>query len=297
VSRAGGLAALRGDEERLYRDHHRRLVSSVGWAVEADPALIEDACARAWEQLIRHQPHRTERIFAWLRTVAIREAWALARREQREAGPGADDPREVAAGQPAPLDVDVALETRGALEALGALRERERRYLALKAAGLLLQGDRRPLRRHLRQRQQAPGPSQGPAARARRPVGHPRRRRRPHAAAHEEVRPMAIGSCRTEGVASAVVDRATWTLNRPLAARQLRGIVRANAGPSSGVDAAGHRRSTKRGSAVRSRAGPSARARCRDRDLSRGRGHPECPGGRRAGARGADDWDRRAGAP
>jgi RNA polymerase sigma factor (sigma-70 family) len=135
VSGAGGLAALRGDEERLYRDHHRRLVSSVGWAVEADPALIEDACARVWEQLIRHQPHRTERIFAWLRTVAIREAWALARREQREAGPGADDPREVAAGQPAPLDVDVALETRGALEALGALRERERRYLALKAAG------------------------------------------------------------------------------------------------------------------------------------------------------------------
>jgi DNA-directed RNA polymerase specialized sigma24 family protein len=135
VSRARGLGAPRGDEEELYRDHHRRLVSSVSWAVEADPAVIEDACARAWEQLIRHQPQRTERIFAWLRTVAIREAWALARREQREAGPGADDPREVAAGQPAPLDVDGALETRAALEALAALRERERRYLALKAAG------------------------------------------------------------------------------------------------------------------------------------------------------------------
>jgi DNA-directed RNA polymerase specialized sigma24 family protein len=86
MSRAGGLAALRGDEEQLYRDHHRRLASSVRWAVQADPALIEAACARAWEQLIRHQPQRTERIFAWLRTVAIREASALARREEREAG-------------------------------------------------------------------------------------------------------------------------------------------------------------------------------------------------------------------
>ncbi len=40
MSRAGGLAGLRGDEEQLYRDHHRRLASSVRWAVQADPALI-----------------------------------------------------------------------------------------------------------------------------------------------------------------------------------------------------------------------------------------------------------------
>jgi RNA polymerase sigma factor (sigma-70 family) len=135
MSRTDRLAAAQGDEERLYRDHHRRLVSSVSWAVEADPALIEDACARAWEQLIRHQPQRTERIFAWLRTVAIREAWALARREQREALPGDDDPLQLAARQPAALEVDAVLETREALEALAALRERERRYLTLKTAG------------------------------------------------------------------------------------------------------------------------------------------------------------------
>jgi RNA polymerase sigma factor (sigma-70 family) len=67
--------------------------------------------------------------------VAIREAWALARRDHREALPGDDDPRELAAGGPAPLDVDTVLETRGALEALAGLRERERRYLALKTAG------------------------------------------------------------------------------------------------------------------------------------------------------------------
>jgi RNA polymerase sigma factor (sigma-70 family) len=134
MSRERGLAALRGDEEQLYRDHHRRLVSSVGWAVQADPALIEDACARAWEQLIHHQPQRTERIFAWLRTVAIREAWALSRKEQREAGPGCD-PHALAERQPAPLDLDGALETRLALEALAALRERERCYLTLKTAG------------------------------------------------------------------------------------------------------------------------------------------------------------------
>jgi RNA polymerase sigma factor (sigma-70 family) len=135
MTRAGRLAAPQGDEERLYRDYHQRLSSSVAWAVQADPALIEDACARAWEQLIRHQPQRTERMFAWLRTVAIREAWALARREQREAGRGDDDSRELAESQPAPLDVDGALETRRAPEALAALRDRERRYLALKTAG------------------------------------------------------------------------------------------------------------------------------------------------------------------
>jgi RNA polymerase sigma factor (sigma-70 family) len=67
--------------------------------------------------------------------VAIREAWALGRREQREAGRADEDPRELAESQPAPLDVDGALETRRALEALAALRDRERRYLALKTAG------------------------------------------------------------------------------------------------------------------------------------------------------------------
>jgi RNA polymerase sigma factor (sigma-70 family) len=134
VSRARHLVALRGDEEQLYRDHHRRLVRSVGWAVNANPALIEDACARAWEQLLRHQPAR-HRVYGWLRRVAIREAWALSRKEQREAGPGYDDAHTLADRQSAPLDVDGAVATRAALEALAALRERERRYLTLKTAG------------------------------------------------------------------------------------------------------------------------------------------------------------------
>jgi DNA-directed RNA polymerase specialized sigma24 family protein len=64
--------------------------------------------------------------------VASREAWALSRREQREALPGDDDPRQLAARGTAPLDIDAVLK---ALEALAALRERERRYLALKTAG------------------------------------------------------------------------------------------------------------------------------------------------------------------
>jgi DNA-directed RNA polymerase specialized sigma24 family protein len=67
--------------------------------------------------------------------VAIRKAWALARKEQREAGPRDDDPREVAARRPAPLDADGAFATRAALDALAALSERERRYLTLKTAG------------------------------------------------------------------------------------------------------------------------------------------------------------------
>lgn len=50
--------------------------------MNAPEAIVEDACAFAWQRLIECQPERTERIFAWLRTVAIHEAWRMARRER-----------------------------------------------------------------------------------------------------------------------------------------------------------------------------------------------------------------------
>lgn len=43
--------------------------------VVAPDALIEDACSTAWEQFMRYQRERGEKLFGWLRTVAIREAW------------------------------------------------------------------------------------------------------------------------------------------------------------------------------------------------------------------------------
>jgi DNA-directed RNA polymerase specialized sigma24 family protein len=79
-----GPAVTRGDEADLYLRHHRALVRSVGCAVSAPRALIEDACQTAWLILLRRQPAR-ERVFAWLRTVAIHEAYRLSRVERREA--------------------------------------------------------------------------------------------------------------------------------------------------------------------------------------------------------------------
>lgn len=68
----------------LYRRHHRDLQRAVAAEVRAPRELIEDACQNAWTIMLRSQP-RQATWFAWLRVVAIREAWqqcALARNER-----------------------------------------------------------------------------------------------------------------------------------------------------------------------------------------------------------------------
>ena len=74
--------APRGDEDRLYRRHHRDLHRAVARAVRAPRELIEDACQTAWAILLRTQPDRYA-IFAWLRVVAIHEAYRLAAIDRR----------------------------------------------------------------------------------------------------------------------------------------------------------------------------------------------------------------------
>ena len=68
--------APRGDEDELYRRHHRDLERAVAHVVNAPRELIEDACQTAWAILLRNQPDR-DAIFAWLRVVAIHEAYRL----------------------------------------------------------------------------------------------------------------------------------------------------------------------------------------------------------------------------
>lgn len=58
----------RGDEDELYRRHHRALHRSVACVVRAPHELIEDACQTAWTILLRNQPDRRS-IFGWLRVV------------------------------------------------------------------------------------------------------------------------------------------------------------------------------------------------------------------------------------
>ena len=126
----------RGDEADLYRRHHHDLQRAVAHAVNAPRELIEDACQTAWAILLRTQPDRYA-IFAWLRVVAIHEAYrlkAIERRDMRLASLRADrrNDEDLIAD---PHTLDDALEALEALRALAALPDRQRADLTLKIAG------------------------------------------------------------------------------------------------------------------------------------------------------------------
>jgi hypothetical protein len=74
---------LRGDEAQLYHDHSAALRAAVRHFAHANDEVVDDACSFAWLQLLRHQPNRGT-VFAWLRTVAIREAWRICERDARD---------------------------------------------------------------------------------------------------------------------------------------------------------------------------------------------------------------------
>jgi DNA-directed RNA polymerase specialized sigma24 family protein len=82
---------LRGDEAELYERHHRALVRAVARVVDAPRELIEDACQDAWDTLLRRQPERRS-IFAWLRVVAIHEAYRPVAHRQQRLAPGGPRP-------------------------------------------------------------------------------------------------------------------------------------------------------------------------------------------------------------
>lgn len=126
----------RGDEEELYRRHHRDLERSLARVVNAPRQLIEDACQTAWAILLRNQPDRGA-IFPWLRIVAIHEACrlsAISRRDAHLDGLGAEncDWHEFTADS---RSLDLLLEAREALALLADLPERQRTDLALLVAG------------------------------------------------------------------------------------------------------------------------------------------------------------------
>ena len=129
-------APPRGDEADLYRRHHRNLQRAVARAVNAPRELIEDACQTAWTIMLRSQPDRAA-IFAWLRVVAIHEAYRLSAIERRDArlerlGSEDGDWREATADT---RTLDALLEAREALSLLATLPERQRSDLALLVAG------------------------------------------------------------------------------------------------------------------------------------------------------------------
>jgi RNA polymerase sigma factor (sigma-70 family) len=122
---------LRGDEAQLYRDHSAALRAAVRHFVHAGDEVVDDACSFAWLQLMRRQPNR-DTVFAWLRTVAVREAWRICERDAREPTtehlPAKYEPRRG--------DLTRETEARDALRALAALPPRQRDTLGLLVFGL-----------------------------------------------------------------------------------------------------------------------------------------------------------------
>jgi RNA polymerase sigma factor (sigma-70 family) len=137
--RRPACSPLRGDEADLYRTHAARLRRVVRLNVTGSEELIDDACAHAWAVLLRTQPRR-ETVFSYLVTVAIHEAWRLARADREQCPLTA--PLEQGSGEamidrlPGPGRTDTQVLARETLREIAAvLPERKRLVLVLKALG------------------------------------------------------------------------------------------------------------------------------------------------------------------
>jgi RNA polymerase sigma factor (sigma-70 family) len=127
-----------GDEAQLYRSFAARLEQTVRVRVHAPREVIEDACHHAWTQLINQGDDVSrDSMFSWLATTAVRHAWKLNRREQRDLSLEAvvGDIAELQLPNPS-LGPPERLELREQLARITELPERQRRFIWLRAAGL-----------------------------------------------------------------------------------------------------------------------------------------------------------------
>jgi RNA polymerase sigma factor (sigma-70 family) len=134
--RSDQIAALYRQEAALVR----RIVSRQA-RVPAD--VLEDACQTAWTRLCSHSEVDVAcpaAAVSWLVVTATRAAWRYSRVRERPMGVDRDADladREVsvaAAGSPDPLDVVIRRDE--ARRRLVPLSDRQRRMIALQAAGL-----------------------------------------------------------------------------------------------------------------------------------------------------------------
>jgi DNA-directed RNA polymerase specialized sigma24 family protein len=144
---ATGDTRFASDEiAELYRRHHRDLQRAVAAAVRAPREVVEDACQNAWTIMLRSRPRR-ETWFAWLRVVAVRQAWEQCARTRNERPAGAftsPDASEVGAYEfpepPAetrdiPDQVADRIQHVQRLADLGAIKPQDRRTLYLIGLG------------------------------------------------------------------------------------------------------------------------------------------------------------------
>ena len=121
------MARLRGDETHLLARHYARLRYHVATYTPAADDLVDDACSFAWAQLLRRQPDR-ESVPGSLWRVAVREMWRLQDAEQRQQAllEHRSEARD---------EIEPRQRWLEAIEALSALRPRQRRLLGLRAGG------------------------------------------------------------------------------------------------------------------------------------------------------------------
>jgi RNA polymerase sigma factor (sigma-70 family) len=126
------------DFGELYLVLSPRLRQLVLLDVTAPEPVIEDACQTAWSRLIRDSERVTgEAALAWLAITAVREAFKLCRRDERELS--LDAVREQAGelpfvcSRPGPAE---AFELHERLAEVDRLPERQQRLVWLRAVGL-----------------------------------------------------------------------------------------------------------------------------------------------------------------
>ena len=133
---------------RFYQDHAERLRRAITHKTcGLNEAIIDDACAFAWETLLGRPDIDLEHYQAywWMYRVALRQAWALGRARRREQPMGGLNGADENSLEPASGDADVCdlvadrVDCATVHEVLGRLHWRERRELLLYAHGFSYQ--------------------------------------------------------------------------------------------------------------------------------------------------------------
>jgi RNA polymerase sigma factor (sigma-70 family) len=127
-----------GDEAQLFESFNPTLLYVIGRDVRTSSHVVEDACAFAWMQFLKHQPDRRREWKAWLVVTARREAWRLSRERNRTVRLDVR-PDASAAGREFPDTHDPhdeALNLRATMDMLEELPPRLRRIAFLRGAGL-----------------------------------------------------------------------------------------------------------------------------------------------------------------
>lgn len=124
---------MHGDEERLFITHAIKLRRVVAANVHTSAANVDDACAFAWLQLVDRQPRR-QMIFAWLATVAIRDALRRDGRDRRTVD--VDEMSEVLTGtRTTAVEAEERIVICEVLEQLTGVHPRKRQMLLMHTAG------------------------------------------------------------------------------------------------------------------------------------------------------------------